>query len=124
MNRLRCKFKGLVSFFVIVAFLTGCNVFNESIIHDELFSYDVSYDVAYLKVMDAIEVDKNWTIAFTDMRKGIVKAKANEFSRDDVVEILIKSAGRDKATVELAVDSQRVFGVEGLLKSIDKAFIE
>ena len=109
---------------VMILPLSGCKVFRDSVvIHDELFTYEVTYDKAFMMVMEAVNETSGWRLAGVDKRKGTISAYNNKFMNDDRVTILVKNITRGKTSVELAPQSQSVDDVEVLLKQIDKKFM-
>jgi hypothetical protein len=101
--------------------LSGCKVYNDSlVIHDELFTYDVVYDKAYLLILDAVNETEGWRLSGMDKRTGTISAFNDKFMNDDVVTIIVKRIARGKTSVELSPESQGIKGVDVLLKAIDK----
>ncbi len=104
--------------------LSGCKTFDDAVvIHDELFTYDVTYDQAFMMVIEAVNGAKGWKLAGIDKRKGTVAAYNEKFMSDDRVVVLVKRITRGKTSVELDPDSQSIKGVEIILKAIDKKFM-
>ena len=95
-----------------------------SIVHDELFTYDVSYDRAYLRVIEAAELVPAWILSGTDQRAGTITLRSTGFSNDAEVTVIIKRISKEQTSIELAPDSQRVKGVEDILKAIDKLLLK
>ena len=109
---------------LVMSVVCGCRTFDEKVVHDELFTYESAYDVAFLKVMEAVNIAPGWQLVGTDKEAGTVIALNKAFTRDDTATILVKRISRKQTSVELAPESQEIRGAEDLLKSIDKAFIE
>ena len=119
-----CKYGVLFFILIVISTVCGCRTFDETVIHDELFTYDAAYDVAYLKVLDAVNNTPGWRLVGTDKEAGKIIAFSEAFTRDDRVTILVKRINRKKTSVELAPTSQSIRGAEEILKEIDKAFMQ
>jgi len=109
---------------ILLTSVSGCRTFDETVIHDELFTYESAYDVAFLKVIDAVNKTPGWKLIGTHKEEGKVIAICDAFTRDDSVTILVKRVTRKKTSVELDPKSQSSRGAEEILKSIDKAFMQ
>ncbi len=125
---MKTNFKRVVFLLLPLIFsLSGCNMLDyferSKIVHDELFTYDMHYDKAYLKVLDAVSDLPNWYLTGTDKQNGIIRVEAKKFTRDTVATVIIKRIDNNKVSVELAPDSQNLKGVEEILKAIDKAML-
>jgi len=104
--------------------LSGCKVFDDAVvIHDELFTYDMAYDQAFMMVVEAVNETATWRLAGIDKRKGTIAAYNEKFMNDERAVVLVKRITRGKTSVELDPDSQALKGVEALLKDIDKKFM-
>jgi len=113
-----------VSIVLIMGVLCGCRVYDESVIHDELFTYDTAFDKAFLLVLEAVDESTTWDLVSTDERKGVIFVEPSNYMRDDRVRILLTRVARRKTSVELAPDSQQIKGVDILLKEIDQHFMQ
>ena len=125
MRKIQWSKYGILFFMLmIVSVVCGCRTYDETVIHDELFTYESAYDVAFLKVMGAVNDTPGWQLIGTDKEAGTVIALNSAFTRDDTATILVKRIGRKQTSVELAPRSQSLRGAEDLLKAIDKAFMQ
>ena len=120
MKNVKLHIGWFVSIVLIMGVLCGCRIYDEGVIHDELFTYDLAYDKAYLKVLEAVDTSSEWDLISTDERKGVIIVQPSNYMRDDRVTILLTRVERRKTSVELAPDSQHIKGVEELLKTIDQ----
>lgn len=91
--------------------------------HDEVLLYDLPYDFAYLRALDAIQEIPGWELESTEKERGIIQVRnINYNSLDDadnrLITVLIKRVSRGRTSVELARESQHVIGGDKLLKTI------
>jgi len=113
--------KGLLTCVLLLVVLCGCRTFEtDLVIHDELFTYDMPYDVTYLRVLDAIDRNNDWVVDQTDKANGKIRVRPENYRRNDNATLLVGRLERRKTSVELAPQSQQIRGIEGLLKDIDK----
>ncbi len=105
--------------------MTGCNALDKNVVvHDELFTYEVSYDRCYMVILDVIASKTDgWKLLDTDKPKGVIRARVDSFMRDDIATVIVKRLDKRKSSVELAPDSQTMKGVDQILKEIDKAML-
>ena len=123
MKKKNNSFKVMVVF-SLLCILCGCYTFGDQlIVHDELFTYDVAFDAAYLRILTVLDNIDDWRLVGTDKNAGAIILRTTALSKDDEVMILIKRVSRQKTSVELHPDSQKIHGVEKILKAIDKNFI-
>jgi hypothetical protein len=103
---------------------SGCRTLNDApfgseVVHNELLTYDLSFDKTYMLVIEAINETPGWTLASTDKGAGKIYAMTNSFNYDETACLLVKRIDRKKTSVELAPEAQVKKGVEELLKRID-----
>ena len=108
-----------VIFMMVVGLLvTGCAHGKYGEVHNELFTYDMTFDSTYFKVMNILESQQKWSMESTDIKEGMILARQAGSDGDQAI-ILVKRVNREQTTVELSKDSQRVPGVGELLQIID-----
>ncbi|MBN1494042.1 MAG: hypothetical protein JW938_07835 [Candidatus Omnitrophica bacterium] len=102
----------------------GCASFTaeEAEIHDEIFSYEIPFDKAFLRIVDTINDTPDWTLDGTNQRDGLIIVRGNDFDSEQVT-IILKRIEKRHVTVELAKESQRSRNVGTLLKAIDTDLI-
>ncbi len=113
-----------IDFFAVVA-AAGCASQKEKIlpVHDEVLIYPLSYDVTYLRTIEALESVDGWELEETEKEKGSIRVRNINFSSFDdadkrIVDFMVKRVDRNKTSVELAPASQRVLGGNELLKKV------
>jgi hypothetical protein len=113
--------------FFLAAGLTGCaHKLNSLPVHDEVLTYDLPYDVTFLRVMESIGKVPDWVLESTDKEKGTLSARNLNFFRFDdsdkhAVTFEIKRLGRSKTSVQLVKESQQVPEGDKLMKAIDES---
>ena len=116
------RFLSLVFFMA----LTGCAAHQKLLTpQTQVLTYHLAYDLAYLRTLEAVEKVPDWLLTETEKEKGIIKLRDINYSRlDDAdrreVTVLVKRTGYRETSVELAPESQRVFGGDKLLEMIAK----
>lgn len=116
-------FKRLSAGIAVCLMICGCNTAADLVVHDELFTYEMTYDKVFLFALDAIEKTEEWDLVMTNKDEGVIKVRAKDFMNDDEVKVVIKRIEKGKTSLELAKDSQRIRGVETLLKAIDQLLL-
>ena len=113
-----------IAFFAVMA-AAGCASQKEKIlpVHDEVLIYPLSYDVTYLRTIEALESVDSWELEETEKEKGSIRVRNINFSSFDdadkrIVDFMVKRVDRNKTSVELAPASQRVLGGIELLKKV------
>jgi uncharacterized lipoprotein len=114
----------LIAFFAVIA-SAGCASQKEKIlpVHDEVLIYPLPYDVTYLRTIEALESVDDWEMEETEKEKGTIRVRNINFSSFDdadkrIANFLVKRVGRNKTSVELAPESQRIVGGDDLLKKV------
>ena len=123
MKKMVTLFKGLSVLIVVCVMVCGCNTLGETVIHDELFTYEKPFDRVYLTALEAIEENSEWDLVSTNKMEGLILVRASDFMREDAATVVIKRLNRMQTSIELAKESQSIRGVESLLKSIDKSLM-
>ncbi len=104
----------------------GCTTQNKlGPAHDETLIYKLSYDLVFLRTLEAIENVKNWELEETEKEKGVIRLYNKAYSRLDdsdkrTATILVKRLDREQTSVALAPYSNRVPGGKDLMKSISQ----
>jgi hypothetical protein len=111
---------GLLSIMLFCIIVPGCRTLDDSaIVHNELLMYDEPFDKTFLTVIEAVDKTPGWGLAGTEKAMGKVFVQRTDFSITENATILVKIIGPKKTSVELDSTSQRMKGVEALLKQID-----
>lgn len=111
-------------FLMMVLFLAGCSLHKEIIpLHDEVLTYNLPYDLAYLRSVEALESMEGWDLEMTEKEKGLIQVRNVQFltltdSDKRVARILLKRKDRFQTIVKLAPESQRVVGGGDLMQKI------
>lgn len=92
-------------------------------VHDEVFTYDLTKDVAFSNAMKAVDSVDLWSFESTNYREGLIMARQRGVLGELAV-IVIQEITPQRVTVELARNSQRIKGVEELLKAIDRELMK
>ncbi|MFA6599851.1 MAG: hypothetical protein WC352_08330 [Candidatus Omnitrophota bacterium] len=105
---------------------SGCASRQVVPVHDQVLTYDLAMDLTYLRAIEAIEQVPDWVPDMTDKEKGQMRARNTNYSRFDdsdqrVVMIQLTRIDRNKTSVRLAPESQRVVGGDILLAAIDRS---
>jgi hypothetical protein len=115
----------LMAVFFLSAGTTGCaHKLNSLPVHDRVLTYDLPFDVTFLRAMESIGKVQDWVLESTDKEKGTLSARNINFFRFDdsdkhVLIFEIKRLGRSKTSVQLAKESQQVPEGDKLLQAID-----
>jgi len=119
--------KNLVAVFMImflVSGLSGCATAKKVLpLHNEVLTYELPYDLTYLRTLDALNAQSGWLLEETDKEKGLIRVRNIEFSRLDdkdlrVLTFHIKRVDRSHTSVALAPESQRSLSGGDLLKAV------
>ena len=119
----------IFSFFVIPVFLflaAGCQSVQKSPVYpanDEVLRYPLSYDLTYLRTLEAVASTPGWELDSTEKEKGIITVRNLNWTRLDdsdrrVIVFVVKSAGRSETTVEIAPQSRHILGGADMLKRV------
>lgn len=108
-------------------FIVGCSTTEKSElpVRDEVFHYDLSYDLTFLRVIEALENVQGWELEETEKEKGYIKVRNTDFGRfgdDDksLVIFEIKRVERDDTSIGLAKVSQQTLGAGELLDKVQQ----
>ncbi len=109
--------------------MTGCQFSSlsqkpEAPLHDSVLSYDLPMDLAFLRTMEALEKIPDWTLEATEKEKGWIRIRNVNYSRFDdaskrLITVRVTPKGRDKVSIQLSEESQRVLGGDTVLTAID-----
>lgn len=107
--------------------LLGCRSMKDDLkpIHDEIFIFELPFDLTYLRTLEALENVDGWELSDTEKEKGIIRVRNVAYSRLDdadkrIATIVIKRLKRKQTSVALAEPSQRVRGGDELLRQINE----
>ena len=116
------------SFFVwILAFslsLSACASRNAVLpTHDEVLTYNLPYDLTFLRTMEAIEAHPDWDLDVTLKEQGIIKIRNLRYSSYADADqrggtLLVTRAGPRQTSVQFAKESWGVVGGDEILKLI------
>ncbi len=122
------KFFSSIALVLVLSFgLAACNTVGKVLPpNDEVLVYPLSYDLTYLRTMEAVDGFKSWELEDTDKEKGLLSVRDTNYSRLDdsdkrVVKFEIRRVDRGTTSVSIAPESQKVFGGADLLKVIASA---
>jgi len=105
----------------------GCNTVGKMLpANDRVLVYDLPYDLTYLRTMETLDGHGNWQLADTDKEQGTLSVRDTNYSRLDdsdcrVIKFLVKHVGRNRTSVSIDPDSQKVIGGDKLLDAIGGA---
>lgn len=115
----------LLSVMAFTIFVIGCSTAekNELPVRDEVLHYDLSYDLTFLRVMEALENTHGWELEETEKEKGYIKVRNTDFGRfgdDDksLVIFEIKRIDRNDTSISIAKVSQRTLGAGKLFDKV------
>lgn len=106
---------------------SACNTVGEVLPpNDEVLVYPLSYDLTYLRTMEALDGRGSWQLEETDKEKGMVSVRDTNYSRLDdsdkrVITFQVKRVDRGTTSVSIAPESQKVYGGAELMKAIGSA---
>lgn len=104
--------------------LAGCNTVGKVLApNDEVFTYNLSYDLTYLRTMDALNSVENWQLEETDKEKGTITVRDMNYSRFDdsdlrVITFVVKRIDRGTTSVSIDPKSQKVYGGKKLMEAV------
>lgn len=109
---------------VLGIYFAGCASQNKVLpLHDEVLQFQLPYDLAYLRTIEALERVEGWELQSTEKEKGLIVVRNINFSSVDDADkrnatFRLKRVGPRETSVQLAPHSQRVLGGETLLERI------
>ena len=113
-----------VIFLTVFAF-AGCAHHQKPLlpVHDEVLIYDVPYDLAYLRTLDALANVPDWDMETTEKEKGMIRMRNINYSGltdsdQRTVTFLLKRVDNNRTSLELEKESQQAIGAPMLLKMI------
>jgi hypothetical protein len=97
----------------------------EAPLHDQVLMYDLPYDLTYLRSMEALEKVPDWQLLETEKEKSFIRVYNLNVDRFDdadkrIVTVYVTRVGRNKTSVSLAPESQRVIEGDKLLAKIQE----
>ena len=107
--------------------VAGCNTVGKALPpNDEVLVYPLSYDLAYLRTMEALDAVDHWQLEETDKEMGIIKVRDTNYSSLDdadlrVITFLIKRVNRGTTSVSIDPASQKVYGGAELIRAVSAA---
>lgn len=104
---------------MVAVALSGCvTTMTETVVHDELFTYDMPFDRTYLMVLDAIETIPSWQLESTNMKDGLVVVREPGAGGEQAI-LMLRRVNKKQTTLELARPSQRIPNAGSLLQDVD-----
>ena len=106
--------------------LVGCSTVKTLTPNDEVLTYKLSYDLTYLRTMEALDSVKDWQLEETDKERGLINVRDTNYSRLDdsdlrVITFVVKRVDRETSSVSIDPKSQKIFGGKKLLEAIGEA---
>ena len=118
-------FKSCAIAVILLGFtFSGCAVDKKILpAHDEVLIYQLPYDLAYLRTMEALESLPDWELEETEKEKGTIQVRNMNYSAlfdadKRVAVFLVKRLGRNETSVEIAPQTQTVIGGDKLLERV------
>jgi len=103
--------------------LSGCASEKVFAVHDEILTFPLPMDLAYLRTMEAVESHPDWDLIETEKEKGLIvirNLRYSSFADADQRQIALelKRIGPRQTSVEIAPKSQSVVGGDEILELI------
>lgn len=124
------KFIGITFSIVLSLAVTGCNSLSkkaEEVLptHDEVLYFNLSYDLTFLRTMEALESMSGWELVETEKEKGIIVVRNDDFEGFDdrekrFADFVVTRVDPRTTSVKLEKQSQHVIGGDDMLKAINK----
>ncbi|MBI3317408.1 MAG: hypothetical protein HYZ85_05360 [Candidatus Omnitrophica bacterium] len=112
---------------IMAVLLSGCLHWGKKIIpyHDEVLVYPLSYDLVYLRTVEAVDNVEGWELEDTVKEKGYINIRNVNYGRLDdsdmrLVTLIIKRVDRSMTTVELAPRNRITPGADKLLMRVSE----
>ena len=112
---------------ILIGFgVAGCATAKKILpLHDEVITYNLPYDLTFLKTLDALNLQDGWELSRTEKEKGIICIQNTQYSRFNdadkrTLTFLVKRVDREHTSVSLAPESQRVLTGGDVLKAVGK----
>ncbi len=109
---------------VLGVVLAGCNtVSNVLPPNDQTLTYKLPYDLAYLRIMEALDSQPHWDLEETEMAKGTIRVRNTNYSNLDdadlrAITFTVKRIDSQTVSVSILPKSQHVPGGDKLLAAI------
>ena len=112
----------------ILAFLfcsAGCARNSILPAHDEVLTFNLPYDLAFLRTMEAVEAHPDWDLDMTLKEQGIIKIRNLRYSSFADADqrgatLLLKRIGPRQTSVQFDKESWGVVGGDEILKLINQ----
>lgn len=116
----------LVSLLLIAGCTTFSNDQKHALLpkHEEVLIYDLPFDLTFLRTMEALQINRDWELQRTEKERGIIsvfnRGGYSRFGDQDkyAITFLVKRITRDRTSVSIAPEDQRVPGGGKLLENI------
>jgi len=121
------------SIYLIIAFLlfgsisfSACQKVKHAVlpVYDEVLVFDHAIDFTYLRVLDSILDEPDWTLHETNQKEGFLVAVNERFPDafapidQRMVSFQLTQVSRGQTTVQVTPSTQTVVGVKDLLQAI------
>lgn len=109
---------------LICSGLTGCATSKKVLpLHDEVLTYELPYDLTYLRTLDALNAQDGWQLEETDKEKGKIRIRNVQYTRMNdsdlrTLTFIVTRIDRKHTSVALAPESQRTLSGGDMLKAI------
>lgn len=107
--------------------LVSCNTARKKVVppYDQVHVFKLPYDLAYLRTLEALDLQGSWEIEETDKEKGMISVRDMNYNTLDdsdirVIYFMVKRLDRETTTVALDPKSRQVYGGAGLMKAVDE----
>ena len=117
-----------IALMLVLSFgLAACNTVGKVLPpNDEVLVYPLSYDLTYLRTMEAVDGRETWKLEETDKEKGTITVRDTNYSSLNdsdkrVITFQVKRLDRGTSSVSIAPDSQKVYGGADLMKAVAAA---
>ena len=120
--------KAIAAMILVMIFSTGCFTSAKKAIlpvYDDVLIYPISFDLAYLRTLEALESLPDWELEETEKEKGMIVARNVNFKNfgdqdKRLAVFMIKRLDRSQTSIQLAPHTQSVTGGDDLLKQVSK----
>lgn len=127
----RAKRFSVLAVLISTVLCAGCRTTDKMVTppHDDVLIYDLSYDLAYLRTMEALEEHPDWDLESTEKESGWIKVYNTAYAKPGdwdqrAITFQVKRIARNKTSVQIAPEDQRIPGGDDLLKLVAKKLNE
>ena len=126
---MKTKISLLVVVLIVSSLFSACEMLNIKLrvndegVFDEIYTYEVPYDAAFLTVIEAVDAIPGWKLEMTYERQGHILARQDSL-RGKLVTIWIRQVTLNQTSIELHHTSQNVQGADKLMREIDYFFVK